>query len=111
MKFMQDGKRVKLTNQCLINLRFNLRRLIESALNKRNEGIYEEIFKIQRARNEAQNAEKEELNNQLIILRKKNSLLDDFFQKSILRCGTCHTLEGDRIYYKRFDKCGQIFSG
>jgi len=37
-------------------------------------------------------------------LRKINNQLDDMYHKSILRCGLCNTIEGDRIYYKRFDK-------
>lgn len=37
--------------------------------------------------------------------------MDDSFNKSFLICGTCNTLEGDRIYYKRFDSwfCPKCF--
>lgn len=101
---MQDGKIVSLTDQCLINLRNNLRKLLKSAYTKHRIEISDEIRKIFDLMEDEKNRENEELNNKLSTLMQEENALDESYKKSILRCGVCHTLEGDRIYYKRFDE-------
>ncbi|MGV9174220.1 MAG: DUF2695 domain-containing protein [Promethearchaeia archaeon] len=109
---MQDGKRITLSNPLLRNLRLNLRKIIDITLDKKFEDNYDKIDKIWELKREADNSENEELNNRLGILRQKNSRLDDSYKKSIVTCGLCNTLEGDRVYYKRFDEwfCPKCFA-
>ena len=101
---MQDGKRITLKNKFLINFRSNIRYLIKEAYTNRRTETSREVKKIFALMEDEDNIENEELNNNLSNLMQEENALDDTYKRSILKCGLCNTLEGDRIYYKRFDK-------
>lgn len=100
---MQDGKRITLSNPLLKTIRLNFRKLIDTAFNEEYEKLTNKIIQLEKTRrNQKDEHIKTQMRTEIKSYREKKNYLNDFYSKSILKCGICNTLEGDRIYYKRF---------
>ncbi len=107
---MRHGKRITLTNSYLINLRLNLRKIIVSAYDQYSDELHEEIMKISKALKK--DYENDELHKKRSSYRKKKRILMNYYNDSIIRCGTCNTIKGDRIYHKKYEEwyCPKCYS-
>lgn len=109
---MKDGRKITLRSPRLIILRKNLRELFDNTYNEERKKLYTKISQIEEIRrNQKDDQIKAQMRIEIKNLRKKNNQLEDIYHKSILRCSLCNTIEGDRIYYERFDKwyCPKCF--
>ena len=109
---MKDGRKIPIKDPHLKILRKNLRELLYEAFNAEHTKLMNKITQIKRSRrNQKDDQIKAQMRAEIKDLNKKRVNLRDSYYKSILRCGLCNTIEGDRIYYKRFDKwyCPKCF--
>lgn len=102
---MKDGKKILLKNQNLRILRFNTRKLLYEAYIKKHTLLTNNLIQTKKIRRkQVDNQTKAQLAEKINNFIKEKKKLEEQKNKSILRCGSCNTLEGDRVYYKRFDK-------
>ncbi|MFX1435225.1 MAG: DUF2695 domain-containing protein [Promethearchaeota archaeon] len=109
---MKDGRRITIKDPRLKTLRKNLRKLLDEAYIEEFENLMGKITQIKRSRRNQKDDEiKAQMEAKIDVLYEKSENLRNSYYKSILRCGLCNNLEGDRIYYKRFDKwyCPKCF--
>ncbi|MFX1592332.1 MAG: DUF2695 domain-containing protein [Promethearchaeota archaeon] len=102
---MKDGRKITLENPRLKIIRKSLRELLDKAFNEEYKKLTNRIIQIKKARrNQKDEKIKVQMNIELKELVDRKNNVDDSYYKSILRCGLCNTIEGDRIYYKKFEK-------
>jgi len=102
---MKDGKRIIIRHPTLRVLRKNLREIIHRADIQEHRKLSNKKLEIKRSRRN-QNDEniKAQMTFKIKNLSEKLNKLRASRNKSILSCGLCSTLEGDRIYLKGFNK-------